>query len=79
MLISRNRIEIFARTPKGELIEVYFSSNTTVIELKVQILDQKSIPTNKQKVFFKGEELQDTRLVADYPIKYHDIIDLSIT
>jgi ubiquitin len=77
VLKSTNLIQIFAKTPQGDFIEVYFSYSDTVLALKKKIFDKGGFTSSpQQKLAFKGKTLENHKRISEYQIKYRDHITI---
>jgi len=67
---------IFARTTDGKNIRLMVLSSNTVEKLKQKIQAKERIPSNRQRIFFSGKELEDNRTLSEYDIQAGTTIHL---
>lgn len=67
---------ISARTTDGKNIRLMVLSSNTVEKLKQKIQATEKIPSNRQRVFFSGKELEDNRTLSEYDIQAGTTIHL---
>lgn len=77
-LFIQNTFTINVKTPTGNAFELYVNSNTTIIDLKIQIKYKKGYPTNEQTLLFLDKELQDDRTLKEYSIMDESILKLIV-
>lgn len=54
------------KTVQGDSFSVTVGSETTVIELKQRIEEEKKIPVDRQRLIFKGKVLKDQLTLTSY-------------
>ena len=69
--------QLFVKTPTGKTINLnYCTKETTVDELKEMIYDKEGIHPDKQRLVFKGKQLEDSRTTKQYKILRDSTIHL---
>lgn len=69
-------IEIFVKLPSGETFTIECDQRDNCVSIKKKIFEISSIPIDKQRLIFQGEELIDETLLHFYYIKDGSLIDL---
>uniref|UniRef100_A0A8D8VVT0 RING-type E3 ubiquitin transferase n=1 Tax=Cacopsylla melanoneura TaxID=428564 RepID=A0A8D8VVT0_9HEMI len=54
------------------------SKRTTIGDMKTQIDETLDVPISKQRLFYKGKQLEDEYMLFDYDVKLNDVIQLMI-
>lgn len=67
---------IEVRSLTGMTITMSVSTLHTIDEVKSFVQDSEGIPPNQQRLMFKGRQLEDPRLLADYGIKSGSVLYL---
>lgn len=60
---------ISVRTTDGKNIRLMVLSSDTVEKLKQKIQAKEKIPSDRQRIFFSGKELEDNRTLSEYSIQ----------
>jgi tetratricopeptide (TPR) repeat protein/ubiquitin len=70
------RFQVLVKTLTGKTIAIEARSEETIYDIKSKILDQEGIPTDQQRLFFTGRQLEDGLTVKDYGIQNNATIHL---
>lgn len=69
-------LEIFIKVSCQETIALEVDSNDSIGNLKNKIKDRKGFPVETQRIFYRGEVLNDDRTVGDYNIQNQSTLKL---
>ena len=69
-------LEIFIKVSCQETIALEVDSNDFIGNLKNKIKDKKGFPVETQRIFYRGEVLNDDRTVGDYNIQNQSTLKL---
>jgi ubiquitin len=69
-------MQIFVKTLTGESIIIDAEPNDTIGAIKGKIQDKKGIPPDFDQLNFAGKQLEDGRILSDYNINNHAILNL---
>lgn len=69
-------LEIFIKVSCQETIALEVDSNDFIGNLKNKIKDKKGFPVETQRIFYRGEVLNDDRTVGDYNIQNQSTLNL---
>ena len=67
---------IFVRTPAGTTLTLDVEPSDSIENVKAKIQDQTGAPTDQQRLFFSGVELQEGRTLSDYNVQPGRTINL---
>ncbi len=71
---KENTINLSIRTFTGKTIYIQINPSDTIEEVKEKIFFLEGIPTNRQRLLFASEELEDDRTLADYNIQLSNLL-----
>ena len=60
-----NEIQIYVKTLIGKILTISCQLNYTIEEIKEKIQDIEGIFPYDQRIFFKGKQLEDSRVLSD--------------
>ena len=69
-------LEVFVEVSSKEKIALEVYSTDSIANLKNEIKDKKGFPVKKQRIFYRGDELNDHRTVSDYNIQDQSTLNL---
>ena len=69
--------EIYVKNITGKTYKFIVKPNDTIANLKQQILNEKNIPVDFQRLIFAGKELEDGLTLFDYNIQKESTIHLA--
>ena len=67
-------LQIFIKTLTGKEISLVVEPSLTIEKLKYKIQDKEGIPSDQQKIFFAGAQLENRRTLASFNIKAKAIL-----
>jgi len=67
--INDEEFQIAVRTTDGKNIRLMVQASDTVERLKQKIQAGGGVPSNRQRIFFSGKELVDSRALSEYNIQ----------
>ncbi|KAG2312820.1 hypothetical protein Bca4012_027383 [Brassica carinata] len=71
-------IRIYVKTLTGKTITLYIQSSYTIGNVKARIQYKLRIPSDRQRLMFSGNQMEDHRTLADYNIQRDSIICLAL-
>ena len=69
-------MKIFVKNLTGNTVTIYVDASDKVEYLKAKIKDEEDIPTDKQMLIFKGQQLCDGCVLSEYGIVQESEIHL---
>ena len=69
-------LKLFVKVSSRETIPLQVYSNDFIGNLKNKIKDKKGFPVETQRIFYRGEVLNDDRTVGDYNIQNQSTLNL---
>ena len=70
--------KIFIKTIKGKTIFIYYLYDDTIKNIKNKIKIKENIPSELQLLFFKKQQLEDSKTLRDYNIENLSTLHLAI-
>ncbi|KAJ3690524.1 hypothetical protein LUZ61_019688 [Rhynchospora tenuis] len=74
----KSKMQIFVKFSGDKIIPLKVDSTQTVGSVKAMIQHAESIPVEKQSLIFGEEVLDDNRILADYNIENHSMLNLDL-
>lgn len=74
--IDLDRMMIYVKDPKGNTFPLEVDPDEPIEDVKKKINNQQGHPVPQQILKFKDNVLEEPKSLADYDIKYKDVIDL---
>lgn len=68
-------MQLFIKTLSGQQFIIDAQPTDTIASLKTQIHQTKKIPLDQIALSFGGEQLEDTKTLGDYDIRYAQTIN----
>lgn len=75
---NENEIRISIQTESDDVFVIKMDQRDSVEEIKTLIAEIKNIPADTQKLMFNGEELDDTKTIAEQGIQHESTIILTV-
>ena len=61
-------MQIFVKTLNGQTIAFDVEKEYLIVDIKNKIEDRQGIPSNQQRLIFRGKQLEDENTLQDYSI-----------
>ena len=69
-------MKIKTLTCTGKTIQLEVEESDTIKKMKTIVQDKEGIPSEKQRIFYDGKELENDSLLSDYKIPFGSSLDL---
>jgi len=63
---SNREVQVFVKSSDGKTISVTVKPGETVQQFKARLQDTEGVQTDNRRLVFRGQQLQDWRLISDY-------------
>ncbi|CAA7018497.1 unnamed protein product [Microthlaspi erraticum] len=75
---DREVMKIYVETLSGKLLTFQVNESVTIGEVKAKYAKMEGTPSSKQRIYFQGKQLEDSRTIADCDIKHESILVLML-
>jgi hypothetical protein len=69
-------VNIFIKLPNGKMIPIFVEQHNHIYRIKQHLQDCYGVPTDRQKLYFQGYQLDDNISLLDHNIHHEDVLHI---